>query len=182
MPRGSSILDAALQLAHDWIEFTVEFEQLRMRVPAAELNSRMADDIRISDRTSELDRDRIQRWIGEQSYWAAGRPREVQDAAIEASWNFGAYDATTGEQLGYARVVTDRATFAWVCDVFVDDRARGRGVGKELLARIAHEVDALGLRRTLLATADAHGLYAQYGFAPLAEPEKFMLREAPSAP
>lgn len=139
----------------------------------------MADDIRISDDPSELDADRIHRWIGEQSYWATGRTRQVQDAAIAGSWNFGAYDAVTGEQLGYARVVTDRATFAWLCDVFVGDAARGRGVGKALLARITGDLDALGLRRTYLATADAHGLYAQYGFEPLAEPQMFMARTRP---
>ncbi|MEO5535796.1 MAG: GNAT family N-acetyltransferase [Pseudolysinimonas sp.] len=136
----------------------------------------MADDIRISDDPAELDRDRIYRWIGEQSYWAKGRARERQEAAIDGSWNFGAYDSTTGEQLGFARLVTDRATFAWLCDVFVDEGARGRRVGKSLMAAIAAALDELGMPRTMLATADAHGLYAQYGFEPLAEPERLMAR------
>lgn len=136
----------------------------------------VAEDIRISDDPAELDRDRIHRWIGEQSYWAKGRARERQETAIDASWNFGAFDATTGEQLGFARLVTDRATFAWLCDVFVDEGARGRSVGKSLVAAIVAALDDLGMPRTLLATADAHGLYAEYGFEPLAEPAKWMAR------
>lgn len=134
--------------------------------------------IRISDDPAELDRARIHRWITEQSYWAKGREPEREDAAIDASWNFGAYD-DDGTQVGFARLVTDRATFAWLCDVFVDDSARGRGVGKALMARIVEELDALGIPRTLLATADAHGLYAQNGFDPLAQPERWMARYLP---
>jgi len=138
--------------------------------------------IRISDDPAELDRDRILRWITEESYWAAGRAAERQDAAIAGSWNFGAYDEATGEQLGFARLVTDRATFAWLCDVYVDRAARGRSVGKQLMAAIVEAVDALGIPRVLLATSDAHGLYAQYGYAPLAEPNKWMARVVPPTP
>ena len=139
----------------------------------------MADGIRISDDPAELDRDRILRWITEESYWAKGRSAERQDAALAGSWNFGAYDEGTGEQLGFARLVTDRATFAWLCDVYVDAGARGRSVGKHLMAAIVAAVDELGIPRVLLATADAHGLYAQYGWEPLAEPHKWMARIAP---
>lgn len=134
--------------------------------------------IRISDDPAELDLDRIHRWIGSESYWAQGRTRARQEAAIAGSWNFGAYDDETGRQLGYARVVTDRATFAWLCDVFVDDAARGRGVGKALVERIVGELDAVGIRRTMLATSDAHGLYARSGFEPLDDPGKFLARVA----
>lgn len=137
--------------------------------------------IRISDDPAELDRERIHRWILEQSYWANGREPERQDAALAASWNFGAY-AESGEQVGFARLVTDRATFAWLCDVFVDDSARASGVGKALVARIVSELDALGIPRAVLATADAHGLYAQYGFAPLAQPDRWMVRYLPGRP
>jgi GNAT superfamily N-acetyltransferase len=142
------------------------------------LNRRVADDIRISDDPAELDHDRIHRWIGEQSYWGKGRTRERQDAAIAGSWNFGAYDATSGEQVGFARLVTDRATFAWLCDVFVDESARGLSVGKSLMSAIVAALDPLGLSRTMLATADAHGLYAQYGFAPVEDPSLLMQRKA----
>jgi N-acetylglutamate synthase-like GNAT family acetyltransferase len=140
----------------------------------------VADDIRISDDPAELNRDRIYRWIGEESYWAKGRSRERQEAAIDGSWNFGAYDAKTGEQLGFARVVTDRATYAWICDVYVDQDARGRSVGKSLMAAIVEAMDALGVQRVVLATADAHGLYAQYGFTVIDQPERWMIRK-PSA-
>ena len=136
----------------------------------------MADGIRISDDPAELDRDRILRWITEESYWATGRAAERQDAALAGSWNFGAYDEASGEQLGFARLVTDRATFAWLCDVFVDEAARGRSVGKSLMAAIIEALEPLGLRRVLLATADAHGLYAQYGFEPMTTPERWMVR------
>lgn len=139
----------------------------------------MTAGIRISDDPAELDVDRIHRWIGEQSYWAQGRPRATQEAAIAGSWSFGAYDEKSGEQLGYARVVTDRATFAWLCDVFVDDAARGRGVGTQLVARIVDELDAVGIRRTMLATSDAHGLYARFGFEPLPDPSMYLARVAP---
>ena len=140
----------------------------------------MADDIRISDDPAELDRDRVYRWIAEQSYWAKGRSRERQEAAIAGSWCFGAYDGATGEQLGFARLVTDRATFAWLCDVFVDEDARGRNVGKSLMAAIMAALDAVGVPRAMLATADAHGLYAQFGFRLLADPAMMMERK-PSA-
>jgi GNAT superfamily N-acetyltransferase len=137
--------------------------------------------IRISDDPAELDHARIHRWILDESYWATGRAPETQDAAIAGSWNFGAYDDEAGEQVGFARVVTDRATFAWVCDVFVDASARGRGVSKALLAAITAALDELGVGRVMLATSDAHGLYAQYGFEPLERPERLMARVAPRA-
>lgn len=136
----------------------------------------MADDIRISDDSAELDRDRVFQWISGESYWAKGVSREKQETAIDNSWCFGAYDAATGEQIGFARVVTDRATFAWLCDVFVDEAARGRSVGKSLTAAIVGALEPLGLRRMVLATADAHGLYAQYGFEPMTSPERWMIR------
>lgn len=140
----------------------------------------MSASFRISDDPDELDRERIHRWILGESYWAGGRSAERQDAAIAGSWNFGAYDDATGEQLGFARLVTDRATFAWLADVFVDANARGRGVGKALMAAIVAAVDELGIPRVVLATSDAHGLYAHYGYAPLAEPHKWMARIRPS--
>jgi N-acetylglutamate synthase-like GNAT family acetyltransferase len=82
----------------------------------------------------------------------------------------------TGVQLGFARVVTDKATYAWICDVYVDQDARGRSVGKSLMAAIVKAMDALGVQRVVLATADAHGLYAQYGFSVLDQPDRWMIR------
>lgn len=123
-----------------------------------------------------LDRRRVHRWLSEESYWAQGRARETQDAAIGASRNYGVYDAATGEQLAYARVVTDGVTFAWLCDVFVDAAARGRGIGKLLVEGVVADLEPLGLKRIALATNDAQGLYERYGFAAVSGPATWMTR------
>ncbi|WP_443065418.1 GNAT family N-acetyltransferase [Streptomyces sp. NBC_00536] len=128
----------------------------------------------ISTDPARLDAARIHRWLSEDAYWALGRPREKQDLAIANSLNFGAYDRTSGDQLAYARVLTDRATFAWLCDVYVDPAARGEGLGTALVTAVRDHLAPYGLRRILLATEDAHGVYEKIGFAPLAEPRKWM--------
>ena len=94
------------------------------------------------------------------------------------SLSFGAYD-DAGGLVGYARVVTDHATFAWLCDVYVDPAARGAGVGTALLEAVRAQLADYRLRRVLLATHDAHRVYERYGFAPLAHPEHFMALESP---
>jgi GNAT superfamily N-acetyltransferase len=131
--------------------------------------------VRVSADPSLLDVPRIHRWLSEDAYWSLGRTREVVERSIEHSLNFGAY-ADSGEQVGYARVVTDHATFAWLCDVYVDPSSRGAGVGTALLDAVTAQLAPLGLSRTLLATADAHSLYERYGFKPLAHPSRFMAR------
>jgi GNAT superfamily N-acetyltransferase len=131
-------------------------------------------DFEFSDDPARLDRDRVQRWLSEESYWALGRDRAVQDRAIEGSLNFGMY--RDGEQVAYARIVTDGATFAWLCDVYVDASVRNLGVGVALIAGVMDALEPLGLRRIALATRDAHGLYRKFGFDSLDEPEKWMLR------
>ena len=136
----------------------------------------MTDGIRYSSDRGELDRERVHRWLSEHAYWALGRPRAVQDAAIDASRNYGAYDGTSGEQLGYARVVTDGATFAWLCDVIVDPSARARGVGVGLVGFVLVDLEPMRLKRIALATGDAHGLYERFGFTPLPNPEQWMVR------
>ncbi|HEY3339340.1 MAG TPA: GNAT family N-acetyltransferase [Propionicimonas sp.] len=136
----------------------------------------MGSDYRFSTATSDIDRALVHRWLSEDAYWARGRPRHVQDTAIDTSRNYSVHDVGSGRQVGYARVVTDTVTFAWLCDVFVVPEARGAGVGKLLVDGVLADLDALGVRRTLLATADAHGLYAQYGFEPLSEPGRWMGR------
>ncbi|MET0976843.1 MAG: GNAT family N-acetyltransferase [Leifsonia sp.] len=136
----------------------------------------MRADLRLSSDRDAMDRERIHRWLSEDAYWALGRSRAVQDAAIDGSRNFGVFDDETGTQLGYARVVTDGVTFAWLCDVFVDPDARGRGIGVALIEFVVSDLAPLGLRRIALATADAHGLYERFGFAPLADPELWMSR------
>ena len=130
--------------------------------------------IEISDDPGRLDVDRVHRWLSESAYWALGRPRDVVERSIAGSLNLGAY--VDGELVGYARVVTDRATFAWLCDVYVDESVRGGGVGKALVGAVVGHPDLQGLKRFLLATADAHGLYAGFGFEPIAAPERWMER------
>ncbi|MHC3471994.1 GNAT family N-acetyltransferase [Streptomyces sp. 7R007] len=128
----------------------------------------------ISTDPDRLDADRVHRWLSGDAYWALGRPREKHDRAVAGSLNFGVYDTASGEQVAYARIVTDRATFAWLCDVYVDPSVRGKGVGTAMVAAVREHLRPYGLRRILLATADAHGVYARLGFAPLAQPDLWM--------
>ena len=140
------------------------------------LDEVMTAHYRFSADSTEIDRDTIHRWISEQSYWAPGRSRSRQDAAIDGSRNFGVYDTASGRQVAYARMVTDGVTFAWLCDVFVDPEVRGQGLGEMLIAGIVEDCRPLGLRRIALATADAHGLYAKFGFTRVMAPETWMER------
>ena len=110
------------------------------------------------------------------TYWAKDRPRGVMDAAIAGSRPYGVYRRDTGEQVAFARLVTDGVTFAWLADVVVDPALRGRGIGKLLISGVVAEIEPLGLRRTMLATADAHGLYEQFGWVPVTEEYKWMER------
>lgn len=96
-----------------------------------------------------VDRARVHQWLSEESYWAQGRIRETQDAAIDASRNYGVYDTESGEQVAYGRVVTDGVTFAWLCDLFVATEARGQGIGKMLAAGVVADLEHLGLKRSL---------------------------------
>jgi len=128
----------------------------------------------ISTDPARLNAGLIHRWLSEDSYWARGRPRETQDRAMAGSLNFGLYRADSGAQVGYARVVSDLATFGWLCDVYIDRAVRGRGLGTALVTAARDHLAPFGLRRLLLATADAHGVYAKLGFEPLAEPGKWM--------
>jgi GNAT superfamily N-acetyltransferase len=135
--------------------------------------------IRISTDPAEIDFEWLVPALSERAYWAEGRPRDVIDASIRGSLCFGAYDdAAGGRQVGFARVVTDRATYGWICDVFVDESARGAGVGKALMAAVVAD-PRLARVRLQLATRDAFGLYAQFGFRPLAHPERLMERPKP---
>ena len=128
----------------------------------------------ISTDPARLDAVLIHRWLSQDAYWALGRSREKQDMAIDNSLNFGAYASASGAQVGYARVITDHATFAWLCDVYIDPAARGKGLGTALATAVRDYLAPSGLRRVLLATADAHGVYAKVGFEPLTDPGKWM--------
>ncbi|MEA2240427.1 MAG: hypothetical protein QOC81_5151 [Thermoanaerobaculia bacterium] len=111
------------------------------------------------------------------SYWARGIPFEVVERCVRGSLCFGLYEGD--QQIGFARVISDCATFAYLADVFVLESHRGRGLGKVLMEAILAHPSLQGLRRWLLATRDAHKLYAQYGFVPLAAPGRFMERHSP---
>lgn len=140
----------------------------------------MVSGFTFSSDSSRIDRTQVHAWLSEQAYWAKGRAREVQDAAIDGSRNYSVWSAE-GAQVAYARVVTDSATFAWLCDVFVEESARGHGVGKMLVEGVIADLQPLPVTRILLATADAHGLYAQYGFAPSEDPNRYMIKQMTGA-
>jgi GNAT superfamily N-acetyltransferase len=131
----------------------------------------------ISTDPSRLDVDAIHAFLT-QSYWSPGIPRATVARAIAHSLCFGAF--WQGQQVGFARVVTDRATFAYLCDVYVLQGHRGRGLSKQLMDNVIAHPDLQGLRRMMLATRDAHGLYAQYGFTPLAAPDRIMENHKPN--
>ncbi|MEV2254661.1 GNAT family N-acetyltransferase [Streptomyces sp. NPDC050147] len=128
----------------------------------------------LSTDAARLDAARVHQWLSTDAYWAMGRSREKQDRAIAGSLNFGVYEAASGKQVAYARVVTDHATFAWLCDVYVDRSVRGKGFGSALVAAVRDHLEPCGLRRILLATADAHGVYERVGFGALEDPAKWM--------
>jgi GNAT superfamily N-acetyltransferase len=140
------------------------------------------DPYYISTDPARLNRDFIHDWLANVSYWAQGRPRDVVDTSIEHSVCFGVYEdgqqTSSDQQIGFARLVTDHATFAWLCDVFIAESHRGRGLGKWLIACVTDYVNEHCPRALfLLATRDAHGLYRDYGdFVPLDSPERWMVR------
>lgn len=129
------------------------------------------DDWTLSDDPARLDMDAVVGFLS-RAYWASNRPRRTIEKSIQNSLNIGVYK--NGRQMAYCRVVTDYATFAWLCDVFVDEAHRGAGVSKWMLEGVMAHPRLQGLRRWLLATRDAGTLYARYGFAPLATPERWM--------
>ena len=129
------------------------------------------DGYRISTDAALLDRERIWRFLTE-SYWARGIPRDLLDRAIDRSLPFGLF-APDGTQAGFARAVTDGETFAWIGDLFVLSEHRGKGLGVWLTESLLGHPDLQGLRKTVLATADAHGLYERFGFT-AADPERML--------
>lgn len=132
----------------------------------------------ISNTLTAEEIDRAYRWISAESYWGKDQPRSVFQHSVANSLCFALRDAA-GELRGFARVVTDKATFAYLCDVFVCAATRGQGAGKALIGAIMGHPELQGLRRWMLATRDAHDLYARYGFTPLENPERLMARLDP---
>jgi GNAT superfamily N-acetyltransferase/predicted metal-dependent hydrolase len=128
-------------------------------------------DYEISADPSRLDLDVIHSFLSN-SYWAKNIPRQLVERSIRHSLCFGIFHS--GKQIGFARVISDFATFAYLADVFVLPEHRGRGVSKQLMETILEHRDLQGLRRFMLATLDAHGLYKQFGFEPLDHPDRYM--------
>ena len=127
----------------------------------------------ISADNNAIDFAVVHGFLSNEAYWCRGVPAATLRKAIDHSLCFSAFD-DTGAQIGFARVVTDRATYAYLCDVFVLPHARGAGISKALMDAVVAHPDLQGLRRFALATADAHALYAQYGFTPLGDASRFM--------
>lgn len=132
------------------------------------MESRRDDGYWVSDNPDYLDPDRIHRWLSEESYWAQGRSLELVKRSIRESIVIGCY-TPEGTQVGLCRWVTDSATFAWLCDVFVDAGHRGDGLGVFLVQSAMDHPAVQGIRLLLLGTRDAHGLYQRFGFGPASE-------------
>ena len=135
------------------------------------MNETSARNIVVTTDRSRLDLDVIHGFLTT-SYWARGIPRETVARSMEHSLCFGAFDE--GRQVGFARVISDRTTFAYICDVFALESHRGGGVGKSLMTAIMAHPELQGLRRWTLFTRDAHGLYRQFGFGAAPHPERLM--------
>lgn len=131
-------------------------------------------DFEISTDPARLDVDLIHRYLAEESYWARHVPREIVERSIANSLCFGAF--LDGRQIGFARVVTDSAVFAYLADVFILEAYRGRGYGKALMQAVLSHPELQGLRSMLLFTKDAHALYAPFGFEQPSDPARIMVR------
>ena len=123
----------------------------------------------VSTDPARIDLDYVHRYLSQESYWAGAIPRDVVARSVANALSFGLY-AADGAQVGFARVITDRATFAWLADVFIDPAQQGLGLGKALMDVIVAHPDLQGLRRFMLVTADAHSLYERYGFTGIEHP------------
>jgi GNAT superfamily N-acetyltransferase len=131
------------------------------------------DNFTISTDPSRLDVEAIADMLS-RAYWAQGRTSEMVTRYLQHSLTFGLYDGP--RQIGLARVISDYTTFAWLCDVFIHEDYRGQGLGKWLMHIVHSHPDLQGLKRWMLATKDAHGLYSQFGWVPLEPPERWMMK------
>jgi len=126
----------------------------------------------VSSDPGKLDIEAIHAFLSKESYWAKGIPKEIMIRAIENSLCFGVYE--NSKQIGFARIITDHATYAYLCDVYILETHRGKGLAKWLMRMIMAYPSIQGLRRITLVTRDAHGLYGQFGFTALNRPEGYM--------
>jgi len=138
------------------------------------------DNVEITTDRARIDVDRVHQFLSSSAYWALGRSREIVERSIEHSLCFSVI--VEGEQAGFARVVSDRAVFGYLMDVFILPPWRGRGLSKQLMRAIVEHPDLQGLKLFLLRTSDAHGLYAQFGFEPIERPENLLARSGTGAP
>ena len=134
---------------------------------------------RVTDDRAEIDLDRVHRWLSEDAYWALGRARDVVERSIEGSIAFALIHIDDG-LVGFCRMVSDRATFAWLCDVYVDRAHRGSGAGTFMVSCAVRHPDVADVRRQVLATADAHGLYEKFGFRNFSDDDRdrWMIRDS----
>lgn len=146
-------------------------------MPEPPVFERRFGEYHLSTDRSRLDVSAIHAYLSQQSYWSQGIPFEIVARAINNSLCFGVYEGRT--QVGFARVISDFATFAYLCDVFIQEPYRGQGLGKWLVACIMEHPALQGLRSYMLMTRDAHSLYSRYGFAPYPHPERFMAKTNP---
>lgn len=130
------------------------------------------DKLTLSDDESLLDMAKIHHWLSVESYWAQGRDYDLMVRAIANSYPIGVYDGST--QIAFARLVSDAATFAWLCDVFVDTKYRGCGIGTWLAQASVEWAEENQVKRIILATKDAHDIYAKAGFEILKTPDRWM--------
>lgn len=140
--------------------------------------TRTVGNYTVSDDPGRLDVKAMHAYL-RRSYWSEEIPLEIVERAVRGSLCIGAYDIK-GAQVGLARFVSDYATFAYVCDVYVLEEHRGHGLSKAMMAMASDHPKLQGLRRWTLVTNDAHGLYAQFGFTPIANQERFMERIVPN--
>lgn len=138
------------------------------------MSAHRSTDYEIDSDLARMDLDRVHQWLSTDAFWALGRTRETVETAARNSLNFGAF-TSDGTQVAYARVATDHATFAWLCDVYVDRGHRAQGLGTRLSEAVVAKLRPMGLKRVLLSTLDAHDVYARVGFVPMPDPEKLMI-------
>jgi N-acetylglutamate synthase-like GNAT family acetyltransferase len=142
-----------------------------LNLPKTDYMDFIKDGFIISTEKEKLDIDLIHSFLN-RTYWAEGISKETIRRSIEGSLCFGVFE--NGKQVGFARMITDKATFAYLADVFIIEEYRGRGLSKWLMEVIMSHPDLQGLRRMILATKDAHGLYKQFGFTPLINVDRWM--------
>ena len=136
--------------------------------------------MQVSTDPGDVDVDVVAAFLHDEAYWSLGRPREAVERSLAASRTFTLVD-DDGTMVAFARVVTDGVTFGWICDLFVVEAHRGRGLGHQLIDAIVTDAELSAMKRLMLATADAHGVYADVGFTPLVQPERWMERRGTGA-